>query len=300
MCLNRQASKQAILIIAHEVNSVFTTLLQMLDHPKIDIFIHMDAKTKAYDPSNTLKLVNRSRIFHTPRIKVFWGGYSQIEAELLLLDAAASQGHYEHYHLLSGADLPIKKTDEIIDFFERHHGQEFVNFQSANFGYPERVMYYYPLQDVFSRQKNKVLRKINALVRRVILFSQKIMHVHRNKGINFQKGTQWFSITDSLARYVLSKQEWIRNVFHDTFCCDEVFLHTLVENSRFKDNLYNPAHDDRHVASCMRLIDWKRGSPYTFRLSDLDEIISSPAMFARKFHPSVDAEIIDRIRELYS
>ena len=43
---SKQASKQAILIIAHEVNSVFITLLQMMDHPKNDIFIHMGAKNK--------------------------------------------------------------------------------------------------------------------------------------------------------------------------------------------------------------------------------------------------------------
>ena len=82
----------------------------------------MDAKNKLYNPSETLQLVKFSNIYHTRRIKVTWGGYSQIEAELILLEAATENGNYEHYHLLSGADLPIKNQEDIISFFEANHG----------------------------------------------------------------------------------------------------------------------------------------------------------------------------------
>lgn len=292
---SKQASKQAILIIAHEVNSAFTSLIQMLDHKKIDIFIHMDAKNKSYNPAETLKLVKSGRIFHTKRIKVSWGGYSQIEAELILLEAASSQEHYEHYHLISGADLPIKTREEIIDFFERHHGIEFLNFQSSKFLFYDRVRYYYPFQEIAGRKSSIIIR----IASKLCLILQKFMHVHRNKNIKFQKGTNWFSITDELARYVISKREWILKVFHNTKCCDEVFLHTLIVNSTFIDNIFCKDFNNDHL-SAMRLIDWKRGSPYTFRSTDIDEIKASEAMFARKFHPSVDAEIIEKIRELYS
>ncbi|MBQ7217133.1 MAG: hypothetical protein IJS39_14240 [Synergistaceae bacterium] len=50
----------------------------------------------------------------------------------------------------------------------------------------------------------------------------------------------------------------------------------------------------------MRLIDWKRGKPYVFRISDLEAIKNSEAMFARKFDDKVDAEIVRKIQELYS
>ena len=46
----------------------------------------------------------------------------------------------------------------------------------------------------------------------------------------------------------------------------------------------------------MRLIDWKRGRPYVFRLNDFDEIINSPAMFARKFS-SDEIEIVHKIKD---
>ena len=269
----------------------------MLDHPKNDIFIHMDAKTKSYNPDETLSLVKYSRIIHTPRRKVEWGAYSQLEACLLLLEAATSLGEYEHYHLLSEADLPIKKQEDIINFFEEHHGQEFVNFQSEVFGFGKRVRFYYPLQEVIGRRGNILLR----LVSKICLKFQEVMHVRRNKNVNFQKGTDWVSITDELARYILSKREWIREVFHATLLPTEQCIHTLIANNPyFRNRLHHKEFDDERLKATMRLIDWKRGSPYVFRSTDLEEIKNSEAMFARKFDENIDADIIRKVQELYS
>lgn len=279
-------NKQAYLIMAYKTDIVFRTLIQMLDHPKNDIFIHMDAKNESYNPAETLKLVKHSRIFHTPRIKVSWGAYSQVEADLLMLEAATSQGKYQHYHLLSNSDLPIKKQDDIIAFFESHGGAEFMTI-GETFKNEDRVRYYYPFQEIKGKKGSFLVR----VVAKICLLLQKIAHVHRNKGINFRKGTDWCSITDELARHILSKREWIREVFHDTFIPTEQFIHTILINSPLRKN---------HVNSHMRLIDWKRGRPYTFRMSDLEQIKNSPAMFARKFDADIDAEIITKIQELYS
>ena len=296
-----QAGRQAFLVLAHEVNSVFTALIQMLDHPETDIFIHMDEKNTSYNPAETLKLVKYSRIFHTPRIKVSWGAYSQTEAELILLEAATSKGHYGHYHLLSGADLSIKKVNEIIDFFKHHDGEEFVSFRSDTFEHPRWVKYYHLFQECSGRRTSPIINGIHKLC----ILLQMITGVHRNKCINFQKGSQWFSITDEFARYILSKRDWISKTFAYTLHSEEIFLQTLTLNSEFINNLYHKEFDDDILSSSMRLIDWKRkprpqNSPYTFRVQDLDEIKDSPAMFARKFSPSVDAEIIEKVRELYS
>ncbi|MBQ3403346.1 MAG: hypothetical protein IJG65_08280 [Synergistaceae bacterium] len=296
----QQASKQAYLIIAHKADTVFSTLIQMLDHPKNDIFIHMDAKTKDYNPADTQKLVKDSRIFHTRRVKVSWGGYSQVEAALILLEAATSQGQYEHYHLLSGQDLPIKRQEEIQAFFERNHGVEFMNFQSETFGHDEWVRYYYPLQEMIGRPRRKISRAISRVFSKIQFAIQRAIRIYRNKGVKFQKGTDWFSITDQFARYVLSNREWIHKVFHDTFMPTEVYMHTIMVNSPFRSKLYQKEFIDDHVKAVARLIDWRRGGPYTFRSSDLEEIRSSEAMFARKFDENVDSEVVRKIQELYS
>lgn len=44
----------------------------------------------------------------------------------------------------------------------------------------------------------------------------------------------------------------------------------------------------------MRLIDWNRGEPYTFRISDISELINSDILFARKFDEKIDFEIVKK------
>ena len=95
-------------------------------------------------------------------------------------------------------------------------------------------------------------------------------------------GSQWFSITGALAKYVLSKEDWIKSAFSYGCCVDECFLQTLVMQSAFAGNLsMTPEADDYHAN--MRLIDWKRGNPYTFEDGDYEELVASDYLFARKF-----------------
>ena len=75
----------------------------------------------------------------------------------------------------------------------------------------------------------------------------------------------------------------------------EMFLQTVLYSSEYFKNVCREY--DNVVLNCKRLIDWTRGIPYTYRKSDYDELMSSSAMFARKFSTKVDKEIIDMIYE---
>ncbi len=286
--------KQAYLIMAHRDDLCFRTLLKMLDDPRNDIFIHMDIKNKRYNPDEIKRSASHSRIVHTKRTSVAWGGYSQINAELILLKAAANTASYSHYHLLSGQDLPIKSRDEIYRFFTDNEDKEFVNFQSEEFLFCGRVRYFYPFSELAGRAGNLFV-KFDEL----LLPLQKAVGVARNKNINFAKGANWFSITDSLARHVIHSEPWIRKVFKRTKNCDEVFLQTIVINSPFRSKLYYSKFDDNHI-SIVRYIDWERGEPYIFRRDDFGELISSPMMFARKFDSNVDSDIIRALMEHFA
>lgn len=129
----------------------------------------------------------------------------------------------------------------------------------------------------------------------MLLALQKKIGVYRNKEIEFQKGTNWFSITNELANYVVQQEVCIQELFKNTLCCDEVFLQTIVHNSKFKENLYHKVYDN-DLCAIQREIDWTRGKPYIFRKSDFDELIASDMLFARKFNCIVDKEIIKMIQ----
>lgn len=66
--------KQAYLIIAHQDDLTFRTLISMLDDDNNDIFIHMDKKNKTYEEKMVEGIVKKSKIYHTERTSVTWGG----------------------------------------------------------------------------------------------------------------------------------------------------------------------------------------------------------------------------------
>lgn len=284
--------KHAFLIMAHKVDKNFLTLLNLIDHPRVDIFIHMDSKNNEYSIEQVEREIKKSRVFHTERTNVSWGAYSQIHAELLLIEKATQMNHYRYYHLLSGSDLPIKSLDEIFSFFDNNYGKEFIRFESTKPNYNDRIELYHLFQEIIGRPKPSLKYYLNVLFLKI----QKWFRIKRNVGIEFQKGTNWFSITDSLARFVVSKIDWIKKTFRWSYCADELFLQTIVHNSDYKLNLYHREYDN-DLRAIQRLIDWDRGNPYTFRASDFEELINSEYLFARKFDPQVDSNIINQLHK---
>ena len=286
--------KHAYLIIAHKDDVTFRTLIELLDSKNHDLFIHMDQKLADYDPEAVENSLKESSVFHVERTDVTWGGYSQINAELLLMKEALAVGDYSFFHLLSGEDLPLQTNDSIYNFFEEHPGKNFVSFQGLALDEDDstKVRHYHHFQDRFGRLDNYIEKIIHLTSHKL----QELFKVHRHEEIEFQKGANWFSITQSLAAYVVDQESFIQETFKHTRCADEIYLHTLIHNSEFKDTLYHP-HYDGSLEAFMRLIDWDRGSPYTFRQSDLEELTTSPYLFARKFDASVDSEIVLGLKE---
>ena len=91
-------------------------------------------------------------------------------------------------------------------------------------------------------------------------------------------------------------------MFRNTSTCDEIFLPTLVANSPFAGQLFEPVpvSNQKEVnLSNMRFIDWSRGEsirhPWVFRAGDMALLESVPHLWARKFDETVDSEIIDKI-----
>lgn len=287
-----QGSRHAYLIMAHKDDLTLHTLLRLLDDSRNDIYIHMDAKTADWDESRARRELSASALVAIRRKNCVWGGYSQIDIELDLIEAAIKSGHYTYYHLLSGEDLPIKTQDVAHDFFDRHDGTEFVRYASEPCDCLGRLVGHF-LWNRFARNRNaKVLCRLDDWFSRITLALSKPESLPELK-----KGDNWFSITDEFAHYIVSRRDWIWFTFRNSICCDEVFLQTLLWNSQFKDRAYRQLGDDGSEA-IMRLIDWKRGQPYCFRIDDLHELEASDFLFARKFDCEKDAEIIKAVEKM--
>lgn len=292
--------KHAYLIMAHNHFDQLAKLLHCLDHPENDIFIHIDKKA-SYDCERLATGIHFSRVFFTERIKVNWGGYSIVEAELLLLEAAIACDQYCRYHLISGADLPLCSQEEIHNYFDSKSNLEYIGMTfplgSGEDWVIDRIKYYYPFQDCFSRRSI-----IGKVLRRGLLFFQKLLKVNRlrNTDMLFGKGSQFFSITDKFAKYAVTQREPIEKLFANGYCVDEMFLqwvylHWDNPNPRYCSSKKNHPYIHEDSFDICRAIDWARGSPYVYRIEDYQMLLDSKCLFARKFDESVDSEIIDAI-----
>ena len=211
--------------------------------------------------------------------------------------------------MISGADLPIKPKSYIDDFFEKNCGFEFVHFDTderlrTDKELGRRTRLYHFLQNYRRRYKFSAANNFFTFLERCLLAVQMVLQIDRMKrqpDFQIRYGSQWVSITDNLVRYIISQEQLVYEVFKYTNCADELFIQSLVYNSEFRDRLYDGNYNDDVYAN-MRLIDMKNrgnnGNPYTWRVSDWEEIQSSDCLFARKFSSDVDKEIVWKVCEI--
>ncbi|MGX6591115.1 beta-1,6-N-acetylglucosaminyltransferase [Cetobacterium ceti] len=284
-------NKHAYLIMAHNNFNILEYQLLLLDDEKNDMYIHIDKKVKNFDFNKYKNLVKKSKLCFINRLDLKWGDFSLIKCELELLKEAI-KNKYEYYHLISGVDMPLKTANEIYNFFTNNNGNEFIHFcgNELDENIQNRFKYYH-----FTRwnRTNKYLETFSKGINLSLRLVQKFIQLKPKVQEKIMYGAQWFSITDELAKYILSKEKWIKENFKLTNCGDELFLQTIVYNSKFKGRLYSQEKDN--YLSCMRYIDWKRGNPYIFKSEDFDDLISSKYLFARKFDMAIDKSIVIKI-----
>lgn len=287
---------QAFLIIAHNEYELLRRLVSLLDHPESHIYIHIDKKSEL--PKDITAKYARL-FFLEERLDVRWGDKSQIEVEYLLFKTAFKNGPYLYYHLLSGVDLPIKPISKILDYFESNKGYEFVSVNSiAEHGehdWANRVLKFHFLTRHFRANHRTFVRKGIGYVRFV---SEVVVNkLIKRKPLRLGFGTNWVSITNDFCEYLLAAEPRVMKRFRFTALADEIFLHTVLINSPFKDKLYKG-----EKGYCAREMDWQRGCPYVWgggaEQLDIQTLRQSPCMFARKFSYNQYPAFVDKVCEL--
>jgi hypothetical protein len=286
----------AFLIIANRDSYTLNKLIESIDSFNHDIYILFDKKSSLKD--DDVILPKKSKLFFIPRINIVWGAYSQVEAELALLNEAYKK-QYDYYHIISGNDLMIRKKSDFDLFFEDNKGKEFITYCGKDWQNEaqNRVKYRYLAggKDTFKSKVSSFLVKI-----------QKLLHKNRIRKckLSIVGGCNWVSITNNATKLVLDNKKVIKKIFNHGYCVDELFIHTIIYNSDLKNNIYylnqsdiNDDTDFNMYKANQRYIDWVRGKPYTFKLEDFNQLIDSKLMFARKFDSTISKELIDKIVE---
>lgn len=277
--------KHAYLILAHHEFGLLQTLIDCLDDARNDIYVHIDKKVKVLPE---LHIEKANLVVINQRVDIRWADYSMVEAEFALFKEAQKNGPYAYYHLLSGVDLPLKSQDYIHRFFEENQGKEFVGYTLTEMtpDISRRMQRWHIFPKHFSRKRN-----VYSAFRSVFLRCQELLGIKRNRQIVFTKGSQWVSITEQLAQYILSQEAWAQKTFSHTFVPDECVMQTLCWNSPFKEKLFSTASDGE---GCMRCIGWQDDELIDWCAADYETLAASQALFARKFNSS-NLSFIQRI-----
>lgn len=288
--------RHAILITAH---CNFDHLLYLINYfdTDFDIYIHIDKKGSiTSEELSRLRQLDRVCGVYQ-RYVIHWGGHSFLKAILYLVKQVIAKGGVDYVHLISGADMPIKKLDEFKSFFLDKPKFEYLeNFplpaRNWNGGGLNRVIYYH-LHDLLNLRKSKNVNRENTFIR----FQQKwgIRRKISNRLPRFYGGGNWWSLSwecvNYVAKYTCENKRLFRRL-RFSFAPDEIYFQTVIMNSPFAG---------RVVGNHMRYIDWqfRNGNiPANLDLSDLDKIIDSPYLFARKVMFPISTNLVEQLKQL--
>lgn len=198
--------------------------------------------------------------------------------------------------MISGQDLPLHTQNEIHCFFEKiKPDTNFIGYaqgESNERSLRERMRFYVPFTKHYRCRSAMLSVLCDNMRDAIVKLQRKTGFIKRVPPLEYKKGCEWASMTDSFVRYLLAHETEILRIYRGTPCCDEIYKQTAAWNSCFRATLYNIEDE---YEGCMREIDWGRGNPYTYCFGDLENLQKSSRIFARKFDSEIDKDIIDAI-----
>lgn len=304
--------KIAYLILAHKNPEQLMRLISRLQSDSVDFFIHVDKKS---DFSNFKCLFlndSHSNIYFTKREKCSWGRIGIVKGTLHALKTIVNTGkNHDYIILLTGQDYPVKTNEFIKDYLRKNYGKIFMRiFELPNTEWDDEYNptegglnrikqyhfvfmgkpYVYPRYEQNQKIKDKLLN---------VLFGLRF-HFPRKFPDNLKPfgGFAWWGIPKNAADYILSftksHPEYLRYYEH-TLIPSEMFFQTILANSKNKEIVDNLTCQDIHY------MDWKYkknpDNPKTLQEEDINSLIGTDKLFARKFDVNIDRKIFDLIDE---
>lgn len=298
--------KVAVLILAHNDITNLNRLIKNFPGEMYDVFIHIDKKSDMW--------INRSQIFIAPNIriiektyKVYWGGYTVVEATMSLIKNAVSMNKYFFYILISGLDYPIKNTEELYKELSRNRGKNYikaVNLDSLDVEkkYKKNIQYCNKMDFLFFNNTNSFLFKLTRKIINFFYSKKKIRRV--DKEFEIYHGSQWWALNGDTIEKIIHESELknkeLKYLFERIFASDEKYFHSIYYNSiasheekleadNYKNfNLIKPSE-----LSNITTIDDSLSKYYT--INDIEEIKTSSKFFVRKVNSKHSADLLDEI-----
>lgn len=281
--------------MAHKGPNQLYRLVSRLNDGNSEFFIHIDLKVDLADFSS---LQEFGKTVHSiKRFDATWGGLGLIKPYLAGMKAVRdAPANFDRVMLLSGQDYPIKSNVEIDDFFKNNKHSNFINyFPIPNYQkWPggDRGGWYRVDKYYFGTAWYKFLgsKSMNLLSTYLPFLKRKMPN-----GMKPFTGQTWWNLDMYALNYILNYHEQYPeyiNFHRNTFVADELFVQMIIGNSN-DARLVNSIENSEK-----RFTIWPKANsahPQILTKNDLEAIIASDDLFARKFDENVDTEILDLI-----
>ncbi|RYE31847.1 MAG: hypothetical protein EOP42_10030 [Sphingobacteriaceae bacterium] len=287
--------KKAYLIMAHKDPKQVLRLVSRLNDGSSEFFIHIDKKA-AFDPFQNLKEIGDA-VHFTERFDATWGGYGLIKPYLSALKTVRESGkNFDRIMLLSGQDYPIKSNKDINEFFKNSPHSNFVNYfpipnltkwPGSDRGGLYRVDKYY----FGAKWYNLFCSKAMNLLAAYLPFLRRKMP----DGMKPYTGQTWWNLDMYAVNYILDyvdRHPEYMDFHKHTFVADELFVQMIIGNSKDEKLLKSIENSEK------RFTIWPKpdsAHPKLLRKDDIEAIMASDDLFARKFDENADSEIFDLI-----
>lgn len=268
------------LVMAHHRPDLLSRLVETLTEDGL-VYLHLDKKFNLGEFQDAV-LANRNVRLVQPRISVKWGGYSVVRATLCGLRQIREETDGSLYvSLLSGQDFPIKPTEQIRQHLRNRFGSEFIDYRPL--GNPGMFRVRIEGWHVHDLLRIQGVKRVNQWINTLVPTRRFI------PGLIPYVGIQWFTITREAIDEIfdfLEKTPHFERFFRLVDIPDELFFQTLLLNSRLRDKV---------TSDHLRMLHWtSAGTPRVWEESDIDLLIGSPGLFARKFE---SADVLDSLRQ---
>lgn len=293
--------KIAYLIMAYDQPQLFGRLVAALQHDEATLYAHIDSKHDA-QPFRAAAGALPVRFVEQP-VEVNWGGFSQVEAMLKLLEAAARDGH-DHYIFLSGRDYPLRSSGELVSFLAQDPDKNYINFYPLMPGSDfSQLVEVYAFRDVYPHIRPAPLR---ALAKLLVRGANRLLPKRRfPAGLQPYRGSTSWCLSAAAVAYLLAfvRQDSGRELvkfFRSVTGADEMFFQTILLNSPLAQHCAGylppgqqpPRRNENKVS--LHYIDWDpaRENPAVLDQRDLAPMQASPKFFARKFDQDRSASLL--------
>lgn len=245
--------------------------------PETVFLVHVDRKS---DDATYLAMVDGvadlESVRFLPRHSCHWGGFGHVRASLKGIRELVRSGDDPDYVvLLSGQDYPIKSNAYLRDFLAAGANRcFFLHFPLPTENWSHGGMN--RLRDWHVRYRGLHLR---------LPLRRQLQHPLRPWG-----GSAYWIISRPALRTIadfVDANPWYVRFFEHVDIPDEIFFQTILLNS---------AEAERCIDFRLHYTEWSRTpAPAILTAEDYQHLVESSCLFARKFDPAVDAQVLDLI-----